>query len=156
MGKNKNSSSLSEEEKELIQDMRKELEMMGVPRDQWAEYIQREINFRRSEERKKKKSKKKTGLIGYLRRFWDKIKEKIMSFFFKLTAKRFTDDEQALEQLQQMLDGSYEPSEQERQFMDMMNPQVKFDDVDTLGQGGASISKKDENKKMIVDFGDDE
>jgi sulfur relay (sulfurtransferase) DsrC/TusE family protein len=156
MGKNKNSSSLSEEEKELIQDMRKELEMMGVPRDQWAEYIQREINFRRSQERKKEKSEKKTGLVGFLRRFWDKIKEKIMNFFFKLTAKRFTDDEQALEQLQQMLDGSYEPSEQERQFMDMMNPQVEFDDVDTLGQGGASISNKDENKKMIVDFGDDE
>lgn len=79
-----------------------------------------------------------------------------MNFFFKLTAKRFTDDEQALEQLQQMLDGSYKPSEQERQFMDMMNPQVEFDNVDTLGQGGASISKRNESKKMIVDFGDEE
>lgn len=155
MGKKKNTSSLSKEEKDIIHEMKQELEMMGVPRDEWAEYIQRELTFRRSQKQQKQKSEKKTGFLGFLRRFWNKIKEKIMGFFVKLTAKRFTDDEQALEQLQQMFDGTYEPSEEERQFMEMMNPQVEFDDVDTLGKGGATISKSDENKKMIVDFDDE-
>ncbi len=152
MGKDNKDTSLSEEEKGLILEMKQELQMMGVPRDQWAEYIQRELTFRRTQKRSSHKSGKSTGIIGFFKTIWDKI----LGFFFKLTAKRFTKDDQTLEQLQQMFEGNYQPSEEEKQFMDMMNPQLEFDNVDDLGKGGATISHKEKQKKMIVEFDDED
>jgi hypothetical protein len=83
MTKNKHKSSLSEKEREMIRDMKQELKRMNIPREEWAQYVQQELMHRRSMEQKTKKQKS-SGIIGWLKKLW----EKIVGWFFKQTAKR--------------------------------------------------------------------
>jgi hypothetical protein len=152
MGKNKEKTSLSAEEKELVHQMKRELQMMGVPRDQWAQYIQNEITSRRSNAQGVKASKKQGGVIGFFKKIWDKI----LGFFFKSAAKRFTNDEALIEEFQKYMEDPYQMSEEEQKIMQMFNPQVRFDDVDKLGMGGGSFKGEDEGEEIIVEFEDDD
>ena len=151
MTKNERKSSLSEDEKKLIQKLKEELKLMEVPREEWAQYIQQEITHRRNLERNSK-PKEKIGFMGWLNKIW----KKIVGWFFKQTAKRYTQNEDLLQDFYNMMEGEYEMSEEERIFLDMLNPNVDFEDVDKLGQGGASINGENDKKRVILDWDDED
>ncbi|TXT66484.1 MAG: hypothetical protein BAJALOKI1v1_290006 [Promethearchaeota archaeon] len=150
MRKNRSKISLSKEEKDLIYSLKQDLKKMGTPRDEWARYIQQELNFRRSFNKQKDPLRKQSGVIGFFRKIWNKI----LGFFFKSAAKRFTQDADLLEEFEKYLENPYEISSEEQKLMEMLNPHVEFNDVDELGKGGSSFKKKDDS--IIVDFDNEE
>ncbi|MBD3215142.1 MAG: hypothetical protein GF311_21225 [Candidatus Lokiarchaeota archaeon] len=151
MTKNKHKSSLSEKEREMIRDMKRELKRMNIPREEWAQYIQQELTYRRSMERKTEKQKS-SGIFGRLKKLW----QKIVGWFFKQTAKRYTQNEELIEEFYKMMEEPYQPTDEEKKFMDMLNPNVEFQDVDKLGKGGATISEGKKKKRVVLDLDDDD
>lgn len=151
MTKKTRKSSLTDEEKQMIQNMKQELKTMGVPREEWAEYIQQELTYRRNMERRPGK-KKETGITGWLRKLW----QKVVGWFFKQTAKRYTQNEELLEEFYKMMEDPHQPTEEEKEFMDMLNPSLEFEDVDKLGQGGASINENSDKKRVVLDMDDED
>lgn len=150
MSKRKHNSSLTNKEREIVRNMKHELEMMGVPRKEWAKYIQKEINFlRRSHEREGKE--KKSGIIHWVKKLW----EKIVGWFFKQTAKRYTQNEELLEEFYKIMEEPYEPTEDDKKLMEMFSPNVEFKNVDKLGEGGASLNEAEDKKRVLVDLDDD-
>ena len=45
--KKKKKSSLNQEDKILIGEMKEQLKMMGIPREEWSKIIQQELTFRK-------------------------------------------------------------------------------------------------------------
>ncbi|MGV9172039.1 MAG: hypothetical protein ACOC35_05685 [Promethearchaeia archaeon] len=165
----------SKKEKQFIQDMKQNLEMMGIPRDQWARLIQQELQ-------NKRKSEKGTGPLNEkskIGKFFSKIRHKIEKFFFNLFKKRMMPEEllEAEEAFEEMfgenpfdtMSGGQNPfealsgdqqfgsmSKQERELMDLMNPMGRMQQVDKLGNQGTFVADRKDKKKKIVDldFGD--
>jgi hypothetical protein len=149
MGKDRKETLFSKEEKEIIQSLKHELKMMGIPRNKWARYIQQELNYHRNQKSRRSPLKKESGIIGFFKNIWNKI----ISFFFKSVAKRFTKDEELIEEFQKYFEEPYQLSEEEKKIMDMLNPQVHFNNVDELGKGGGTFKKKGEG--AIIEFDDE-
>ena len=83
--KKKSKHFFSKEEKELIQKMKSELKLMGVPRDQWSLLIQEELN----------KLQKSKGLSHS--KLVDKVKDGFGKVIGKVATKKFGDFENQLE-----------------------------------------------------------
>jgi len=149
MGKNRRKTTFSEEEKKFIHSKKQELKMMGIPRNEWASYIQQELNYRRNQRTGKSPLKKESRVIGFFKKIWNKI----LSFFFKSAAKRFTKNGELIDEFQKYLEEPYQLSEEEQKIMDMLNPQVNFNNVDDLGKGGGTFKKKGEG--AIIEFDDE-
>ncbi len=149
MEKDRRKTIFSEEEKKLIQSLKQELRLMGIPRNEWASYIQQELTYHRNKKNRKSPLKKELGVLGFFKKIWDKI----ISFFFKSAIKRFTKDGDFIEQFQKYLEEPYQFSEEEKKIVEMLNPQVYFNNVSDLGKGRGTFKKKGE--ETIVDFDDE-
>jgi hypothetical protein len=75
--------ALSAEEKKLVQQLRKELIATGVPREELAFYIQKELEFRRREA----KHVKSPTPPGFIRQIIDRIKPAARRIFGKIMQK---------------------------------------------------------------------
>jgi hypothetical protein len=135
--KKKHKHSFSKEEKDLIQKMKNDLKMMGVPRDQWSIYIQEELRARQ-------KSK------GIRRsKFLNKIKEGFGKVVGKVASKKFGDFDQELGEFEEFLK---QGSQDEMDFMNKMFSNIKFDNINDLGKYGTTLKKQPQEKKMVVDL----
>jgi hypothetical protein len=137
----KTKHSFSKEEKELIQKMKDELRMMGVPRDQWSLYIQKEL-------RKRQKSKDFRNS-----KFMSKIKDRFGKTVEKVSSKTLG---KYKDQLTEFEDFFEEGSRDEMDFMKMMFSDIKFDNIDDLGKHGTTLKKVPQKKKIVVDLDFDE
>ncbi|MFO8017533.1 MAG: hypothetical protein R6U96_02760 [Promethearchaeia archaeon] len=170
MRKKNKKYQFSKEEKEFIQDMKQNLEMMGIPRDQWAKHIQQEL------QNKRKSEKGKSPLSGKSKigKFFSKIRQKIEKFFFNLFKKRMMPKEllEAEETFEDMFgenpfeamsgENPFEAlsgdnqfgsmSKQEKELMDLLNPMGRMQQVDKLGNQGTFVADRKDKKKQIVDL----
>ena len=137
MSKKKSKHTFSEEEKELIRNMKNDLQMMGVPRDQWSLFIREELRMRQ-------KSKGYHGL-----KFMNKIKDRFDKVVQKAASKRFGDFGGNVEGIEDFFKQS---SQDEIDFMNKMFPDVKFDNIEDLGKHGTTLKKIPRKKKMVVDL----
>ncbi|MBD3194427.1 MAG: hypothetical protein GF317_05180 [Candidatus Lokiarchaeota archaeon] len=152
MGKRKKKSVFTPEEKELIRSLKNELKMMGVPREEWSRQIQQELTFRRSMRQDQQSGGSKSGFGGFLQKIW----QKIVGWFFKLSTRNLQQDQEMMDEFYKMFEQAQQPSEEEKKLMEMFSPNVQFDDVDALGKGGATVGKKSDKKRMIVEFDDED
>jgi hypothetical protein len=144
MRKNKKQKhSFSKEEKELIQRMKQDLRMMGVPRNQWSLYIQKELAMR-----EKSKGFRNSKFMKSIRKGFDKVAQKVVS-------KRLGSYSDQMEEFEDFIKQS---SQGEANFMNQMFSDVKFDNINDLGKHGSTLKKVPQKKKMVVDldFLDDE
>ena len=137
----KTKHSFSKEEKELIQKMKDELRMMGVPRDQWSLYIQKELR-----KRQKSKDFRNSKFMSKIKNGFDKTVEKVSS----KTLGKYKD------QMTEFDDFFEEGSQDEMDFMKMMFSDIKFDNIDDLGKHGTTLKEVPQKKKIVVDLDFDE
>lgn len=146
MGKRK--SSLTDEDRKIIREMKEELSMMGVPREDWSYYIQQELVKRKKEKSKGKKS--------WFSKIFDKIKSKISGFFQKLMMKRFNIDENYFNELMEGSMGGRGgfPSAQD-EFMDSVYEDgLDDDEIEELGKKSTTL--KPNQKRMIISFDEED
>ncbi|MHA2009993.1 MAG: hypothetical protein ACXABO_21215 [Promethearchaeota archaeon] len=137
MSKKKPKHSFSKEEKELIQGMKNELRSMGIPRDQWGVYIQKELRMRQ-------KSK------GISRsKFMNKVKEGFGKVVGKVASKKLGNFKDQLEEFEDLFKHG---SQDEMDLINMMFSDVKFNNINALGKDGASLKKISQEKKKVVDL----
>lgn len=170
MRKRNKKHRFSKKEKEFIQDMKQNLAMMGIPRDQWAKIIQQELQNKRKTEKGKGPLSEKSK-IG---KFFSNIRKKIERFFFNLFKKRMMpkellDAEEAFEEMfgenpfdamsgQNPFDAlssgeSFGPmSEEEKELMNLLNPMGKMQKVDKMGGQGTFVADRKDKKKQIVEL----
>jgi len=140
--KNKEKSSLSKEEKELIKEMKGYLSSIGVPEKEWSEIILAELNSRR-------KSKK----VG-TSKFLGKIREKIGNKLNKFISKRMGIDQ---EDFMNMVEDPFkEMSSEEKQLFDTFFTAPSRSKTEDLIEHGASVTDLEEEKRMIVYFDEEE
>ncbi|MDX1798575.1 MAG: hypothetical protein R3255_08000 [Candidatus Lokiarchaeia archaeon] len=137
----KTKHSFSKEEKELIQKMKDELRMMGVPRDQWSLYIQKELR-----KRQKSKDFRNSKFMSKIKNGFDKTVEKVSS----KTLGKYKD------QMTEFDDFFEEGSQDEMDFMKMMFSDIKFENIDDLGKHGTTLKEVPQKKKIVVDLDFDE
>ncbi|MFX1574265.1 MAG: hypothetical protein ACFFB0_16100 [Promethearchaeota archaeon] len=137
MSKKKTKHSFSKEEKEQIQKMKDELRLMGVPRDQWSVYIQKELRMRR-----------KSKGIGRPK-FMDKIKDRFENVVGKVASKKLGNIQ---DQLGEFEDLFKQGSQDEMDLMNMFVSDIKFDNIDELGKNGTTLKKNPQKKKIVVDL----
>jgi hypothetical protein len=143
MSRKKTKHSFSKEEKELIHKMKNELRFMGVPRDQWGIYIQKELS-----ERQKSKGIQSS-------KFMNKITDGFGKVIGKVASKKFGDFNGQREEFEDLF---RQGAQDEMDFMNKMFPDVKFNNINDLGKHGTTLKKIPPKKKMVVDldFIDDE
>lgn len=143
MSKKKPKHSFSREEKELIQKMKDELRFMGVPRDQWSLYIQKELS-----ERQKSKGNRNS-------KFLNKISERFGKIAVKVASKKLGGFNGQLEKLEDLFK---QGSQDEMEFMNQMFSDIKFDNINDLGKHGITLKKLPQQKKRVLnlDFLDDD
>jgi hypothetical protein len=139
--KKKTKHSFSKEEKELIQKMKDELRMMGIPRDQWSLYIQKELS-----KRQKSKDFRSSKFLSKIKDRFDKTVAKVSSKTLGKYENHVTTFEDFFEQ----------GSQDEMDFMKMMFSDIKFDNMDDLGKHGTTLKKVPQKKKIVVDLNFDE
>ncbi|MFW9971174.1 MAG: hypothetical protein ACFFDF_13355 [Candidatus Odinarchaeota archaeon] len=140
--KKKRKYSFSKKEKELIQKLRSELKMMGVPRDQWSAHIQQELSMRQ-----------KSKGIGRSK-FMNAIKGRFGKVVQKVASKRFGNYD---DQMGKFEDFFKQDSQDEMDFMNKMFSDIRFENINDLGKDGTTLKKSPENKKVVdLDFLDDE
>ena len=137
MSNKKSKHSFSKEEKALIQKMKNDLKLRGVPRDQWSLYIQEELRMRQ----------KSKGIVRS--KFMNKIRDRFVKIVRKVASKKFGDFGDQLKEFEDLLK---QGSQDEMDFMNMMFPNVKFENIDDLGKHGTTLKKVPPKKNMIVDL----
>jgi hypothetical protein len=138
MRKNKKQKhSFSNEEKELIQRMKRDLRMMGVPRDQWSLCIQKELAMQQ-----KLKGFRKSKFVKRIRKGFDKVARKVVS-------KRLGSYSDQMEEFE---DFFKQGSQDEVNFMNQMFSDVKFDNINDLGKHGTTLKEVPQKEKMVVDL----
>ncbi len=147
MGKKKQKKhAFSEEEKQLIKELKTELSMMNVPREEWSSHVQQALKYQKRMNKEKSSSKRKTGFS----RVFQVFREGIDNVSKKFLAKRFNLDKNAL-------NGMFEsPSEEEMKLMDSLSSGYKVKKAEELGGHGTFIMDRPNKKKMIVSFDDDD
>ncbi|MBD3342098.1 MAG: hypothetical protein GF353_23560 [Candidatus Lokiarchaeota archaeon] len=149
----------SEEEKQLIKEMKSQLSMMDVPREEWSSIIQRELKHQQKLKKKTQKSSEpKSGISAVV----DNIKKKIKNAIFKLFKKRLIPKELRgkegqLEDFLEMFDGNME--DLSRDDLNMMNAMMggfQMKDVDDMSSHGTFVAERPDKKRMIVSFDDEE
>jgi len=137
MSKKKPKHTFSKEEKEFIQKMKNELRMVGIPRDQWSEYIQEEFRMRQ----------KSKGI--HRSKFMNKIKERFGKVVRKVALKKLGNFGEQLEEFEDLFKHG---SQDEMDFMNRMFSDIKFDNVNDLGKHGTTLKKVPQKKKIVVDL----
>lgn len=137
MSKKKPKHSFSKEEKEIIQKMKDELRLMGVPRDQWSVYIQKELCTRQ----------KSKGI--HRSKLMDKIKDRFGKVVGKVASKKLGNFQDQLEEFEDLFK---QGSQDEMDFMNMFFSDIKFDNIDDLGKDGTPLKKIPQKKKIVVDL----
>ena len=137
MSKKKPKHSFSKEEKELIQKKKSELRFMGVPRDQWSVYIQKELRMRQ-----KSKGNRSS-------KFLNKIAERFGKIAVKVASKKLGGFNFQLEELEDLFK---QGSQDEMDFMNKMFSDIKFDNINDLGKNGTTFKKLPQKKKIVVDL----
>ncbi|MFX1366940.1 MAG: hypothetical protein ACFFCE_19850 [Promethearchaeota archaeon] len=137
MSRKKPKHSFSKEEKELIRKMKDELRFMGVPRDQWSVYIQKELR-----ERQKSKGIRSS-------KFMNKISDRFGKVVGKVTSKKLGDFGGQLKEFEDLFK---EGSQDEIDFMNQMFPDIRFDNINDLGKHGSTLKKVSPKKKQVVDL----
>ena len=149
MGKGKQQKRyFSDEERTLIRDLKKQLSLMGVPREQWAFTIQQELEFRR-------KSKKIPGIPkGKLGKALRKPLEKVKGAFAKFATKGLAKEFGNFSDIFGESSGDF--GEDEAKLMDAMvsgmgmgAPRV---DEEAIGKHGTFVSERPDKKRKIVDL----
>ena len=135
--KKKTKHSFSKEEKELIMKMKRELKFMGVSRDQWSVYIQKELHLRQ-----------KSKSIGRSK-FMNKIQERFGKVVGRFALKKFGNFEGQLEEFEDLVK---QGSQDEMTFMNQMFSDIKFDNIKDLGKDGTTLKKIPQKKKIVVDL----
>ncbi len=143
MSKKKTKHSFSKEEKELIQKAKKELQSMGVPRDQWSFFIQQELSM----------SRKSKGIGSS--KFMNRVNKRFGKVFQKVASKKLGNFQDQLGEFEDLFN---QGSQNDMGFMNQMFSDIKFDNINDLGKNGTTLKKNTEKKKMVVnlDFLDDE
>ena len=143
MSRKKPKHSFSKEEKELIRNMKDELRFMGVPRDQWSVYIQKEL-------RERQKSK---GILSS--KFMNKITDGFGKVVGKVASKNIGSFNGQLEEFEDLFK---QGSQDEMDFMNQMFSDIKFDNINDLGKNGITLRQLPQKKKRVVnlDFLDDD
>jgi len=142
----------SDEEKQIIKQMKDELSMMGVPREEWSTHIQEALNFRKKMKNFPKEPKEKTGLS----KFFDTVKEKVINLFQKLLPKRFRMFDGDLGDMMEDLYGEMSPEDMEMMDEFLMGGQGQIaPDINQIGKHGTFINERSDKKRMIVEFDDD-
>lgn len=143
MSKKKTKHSFSKEEKELIQKAKKELQSMGVPRDQWSFFIHQELSM----------SRKSKGIGSS--KFMNRVSKRFGKVFQKVASKKLGNFQDQLGGFEDLFN---QGSQNEMGFMNQMFSDIKFDNINDLGKNGTTLKKNPEKKKMVVnlDFLDDE
>ena len=142
-------SSLSEEERSLLHQLKNDLKMQDVPRDQWASIMQSEISKLRKSARKIKKSKKRDNpVIFAFKRLWKHVQRVIMKKMLKRQGSYNDDD---IERMMKAMSGDI-PSEM---AMPNVIPDTKIEDA---GKHGTFLTTSQDHtrKKVEVFFDDDD
>ncbi|MEJ2248334.1 MAG: hypothetical protein P8Y70_02330 [Candidatus Lokiarchaeota archaeon] len=145
-------NSFSKEEKQIIQNMKNQLSMMKVPREEWSSIIQEELTQHR-----KMKSKSSKGRIT---KIFEKIWQKILKIFFKLTSKEYRENADEFDQIFNMLEKVQEEGgfAESNEMMRLLNPEPNTDreNLDKLGnKHGTFVKDRPDKKKKIIEFDDD-
>ena len=137
MSRKKPRHSFLKEEKELIQKMKDELRFMGVPRDQWSIYIQKELR-----ERQKSKGIRSS-------KFMSKITDGFGKVVRKIASKKLGGFNGQLEDFEDLFK---QGSQDEMDFMNRMFPDIQFDNINDLGKHGSTLKKVPQKRKRVVDL----
>ncbi|MHA1725897.1 MAG: hypothetical protein ACTSYC_11375 [Promethearchaeota archaeon] len=140
----------SEEERQIIRELRKKLPEMGIPREEWSHYIQQELILRKKEARKKKSEK----APSTFKRMMNKIRKRAESRFQSFLAKRMNVNETAFKEL--FGDEFSEFSEGEMDLMNAMFSQVNIPKEEELSKHGTFVAERSDKKRMIVSFEDED
>ena len=146
MGKKKH--TFTTEEKELIHQMKAELQMMGVPKDQWSIMIQDALKAQQKLKKFTKKREKEAGLGGAIQRVRGKIEEKVQKVISKKYGMGGSMDE---------LFGDI-GEETFKEGMEFMN-NLLFGappDIKNISDHGTFLGERPDKKRMIVHFDDEE
>lgn len=145
-------SSLSEEEKQILTNMKHQLSMMGVPREEWSSIIQEEITLHRQTRSKSSKQKSR------ITKFFEKIWQKIVKSFFKLTSKEYRENADEFDQMFEMMENTQREGNfsQKNNMMGMFNQLPDKERLESLGdEHGTFVTDRPDKKKIIVEFDDD-
>ena len=137
MSRKKPRHSFSKEEKEVIRKIKDELRFMGVPRDQWSIYIQKELR-----ERQKSKGIRSS-------KFMNKIADKFGKVVGKVASKKLGGFNSPLEEFEDLFK---QGSQDEMDFMNRMFPDIQFDNINDLGKHGSTLKKVPQKRKRVVDL----
>jgi len=148
--KKRNKYKFSDEEKQLIQDLKRQLSAAGVPRNQWSYLIQRELEFRRQSRKTPGIPKGKLGKV--LKKPLEKVQGAFQKFATKRMAKEFGDFSGMFGE------SSGELSEEESKLMDAMFSGIGLGvpkvDEELIGKHGTFVSERPDKKRKIVNLGD--
>ena len=145
----KSSSSLTAEERILLQRIKSDLKNQGIPQEQWASMMQTEIsNYRSSQRQQKRKLKKDNSVILAFKRLGKKLQRVVMKKALK-TQGQYSDEE--LDRMMKAMTGEIPP--------EMALPNVIPDtDIENAGKHGTFLTTAQDHtrKKVEVFFDDDD
>ncbi|MHA1803431.1 MAG: hypothetical protein ACTSU4_02725 [Promethearchaeota archaeon] len=142
--------TFSDEERQIIRELKKKLPEMGIPREEWSYYIQQELILRKKEARKKNSDKKPSTF----KKMINKIRKSAESRFQSFLAKRMNMDDATLKNM--FGEGLPEFSEGEMDLMSAMFSQVDIPKEEQLSKHGTFVVERSDKKRMIVDFEDED
>ncbi len=154
---------LSNEEKQIVKEMKSQLKMMGVPRDNWAKMIQDEISRQRKASGGKKKKRGK--ISSFFHRIFTRIKKMFSTVFTRLMLKRqgIDMDNKQLNEMADIMMGNKGIEDMDSDTMaemmsSMMGPQMggisqpNSKSIQDIQRKGTVLSDKQKKKKKIIDI----
>ncbi|XEO79744.1 hypothetical protein WKT22_04791 [Candidatus Lokiarchaeum ossiferum] len=146
-GSKKSTSSLSEEEHQILRRVKQELKNQDIPRDQWPALIQSEISSHRLSLKKKQKALKKNPVISALKRIGKTIQTRIMKMLLKRQGQY---SEEEIEKMMKAMAGEIPPE----MAMPNVIPDTRIEDA---GKHGTFLTTaQDHTRKKIEVFFDDD
>ncbi len=145
--------TFTEEEKQLIRQLKEQFSMRGVPRAQWSLFIQQELMF----QKKSKKVGQKTSSSGISKMFKGKIESLIQKIVKNKASKLFNHAGNSLEDILDLIEDPLKNTFSEDKGLAnslLSGYNVKIEN--NLGKHGTFISERKDKKRMIVNFDDDD
>jgi len=136
----------SKEEKKIMREMEQELTLMGIPRQDWALYIQRVLKDH-VREKKKRSKRKKSNLSKLLYRIKNTFSSKLQNLLFrKLKAKN-----NQFEGMPDMFGDQI--IDKDQRLVNSIFSGININKKD-FGDHGTFILDRNDKKSYIVDFED--
>ncbi len=146
----RNKYKLTDEERETIHEVKKQLSNAGIPRSEWSYHIQQELMLRKKQARKDRSK----GESSFFQNLIENFRGRIEKIFQKFMAKRMNMDQQALDEL--FGDSMAGGPEMEMDMMKAIFSNVEIPKEDQLEKHGTFVAEREDKKRMIIDFDDED